>query len=414
MTETSERLAVLGAGPVGLEAAGRGILEGWRVTVLEAGTPAQHLAEWGHVRLFTPFGMNAGPAGLALLRGSDVPSSPAPTLPGDDAFLTGRELREAYLLPLAERIAAEGRLETGARALSVGRSRLLKHEAPGGEARAGDPFRVLYEREGTERELEADAVLDCTGTYGTPNWLGPGGTPARGERELRGRIFYGLPDVSGTDRPPFAGGRTLLVGGGHSAATAALALAELAEEEPGTSFLWLTRRPPGTLPRIPGDPLPERDRLAARANTLAGALPAGSRWLGGTRVRALAGEGSRLRVTYEAEGEAREEAFDAVVANIGYEPDDALYRQLQVHECYASRGPMKLAAALLAAAGDGPADCLKLGGFGPEALTNPEPDFFILGMKSYGRNPAFLLRTGYEQVGDAFALLGGRRPAAIR
>lgn len=410
MTERGQRLTVLGAGPVGLEAAARGILEGWRVTVLEAVAPARHLADWGHVRLFTPFGMNAGPSGLALLRGSDF-SSAGPSLPRDDALLTGRELRDAYLLPLAERIAVEARLELGARVLSVGRGRLLKHEAVGAEIRGADPFRTLYERDGAEGELEADAVLDCTGTYGTPNWLGPGGTPARGERGLRGRILYGLPDIPGADRERFAGRRTLLVGGGHSAATAALALVELALAEPGTSFLWLTRRPPGTLPRIPDDPLPERDRLAARANALASSLPRRSLWLGGARVLALKAEGEGLRVAYEAEGEAREEAFDAVVANVGYEPDDALYRQLQVHECYASRGPMKLAAALLRAAGDGPADCLKLGGFGPEALANPEPRFFILGMKSYGRNSAFLLRTGYDQVQDAFALLGGRQPA---
>jgi hypothetical protein len=69
---------------------------------------------------------------------------------------------------------------------------------------------------------------------------------------------------------------------------------------------------------------------------------------------------------------------------------------------------MKLAASLLAAAAEAGGDCLKLGGFGPDVLVNPEPDFFILGMKSYGRNSAFLLSTGYEQVRDVFCLLTGQ------
>ena len=32
-------------------------------------------------------------------------------------------------------------------------------------------------------------------------------------------------------------------------------------------------------------------------------------------------------------------------------------------------------------------------------MRNPEPRFYIVGMKSYGRNSSFLMRVGYEQVG---------------
>jgi hypothetical protein len=69
---------------------------------------------------------------------------------------------------------------------------------------------------------------------------------------------------------------------------------------------------------------------------------------------------------------------------------------------------MKLAASLLAAEDDAGGDCMKVGGFGPEVLANPEPEFFILGMKSYGRSSSFLLRTGYEQIRDVFQLITGR------
>lgn len=69
---------------------------------------------------------------------------------------------------------------------------------------------------------------------------------------------------------------------------------------------------------------------------------------------------------------------------------------------------MALAAALLAAqagAGDAPPDCLDQVSHGPDTLKNPEPDFYILGAKSYGRNQYFLLRLGHQQIEDVMTLL---------
>ncbi len=45
---------------------------------------------------------------------------------------------------------------------------------------------------------------------------------------------------------------------------------------------------------------------------------------------------------------------------------------------------------------------------GGSLLRNPEPNFYILGAKSYGRNSAFLLRAGFEQVREVFALITGK------
>jgi hypothetical protein len=66
---------------------------------------------------------------------------------------------------------------------------------------------------------------------------------------------------------------------------------------------------------------------------------------------------------------------------------------------------MKLAASLLAAGTA--ADCLTQTGQGIEALTNPEPDFYILGCKSYGRNSSFLMRLGWQQIDEVFGFLTG-------
>ena len=119
-----------------------------------------------------------------------------------------------------------------------------------------------------------------------------------------------------------------------------------------------------------------------------------------------------IEVTLEdARGAERRVEVDRVLALVGYRPDLALLRELQIHLCYASEGPMALAAAILAAQAADPgaaAGCLGQVSHGPETLKNPEPDFYVLGAKSYGRNPRFLLRLAHAQIDDVMTLLAAR------
>jgi hypothetical protein len=64
---------------------------------------------------------------------------------------------------------------------------------------------------------------------------------------------------------------------------------------------------------------------------------------------------------------------------------------------------MKLAAALLSSSSD---DCLAETSHGVDSLVNPEPNFFVLGEKSYGRNTNFLMRVGWQQVDEVISYLG--------
>ncbi len=102
-------------------------------------------------------------------------------------------------------------------------------------------------------------------------------------------------------------------------------------------------------------------------------------------------------------GGHRQVPTDRILSLTGSVGDDRIYRQLQVHECYATSGPMKLAAALLGSSSG--SDCLTQESHGAESLINPEPGFFILGSKSYGRNSTFLIRVGWQQVHEVFSLL---------
>ncbi len=393
------RIAILGAGPIGLEAALAAAEAGLEFTLYEsAAEAAGHLADWGHVRMFTPWSLSVSPRQRARLAelGADVPS--------DGGYPTGAELRERALLPLAQSPEIAPRLRVNARVREVGRQGLLKHEEIATAARAGHPFRLLVEEDGEERIESAEVVLDCTGTWSSPNALGDGGIPAPGEERAAGRIVHRIPDLV-REREAWAGRTVLLVGAGHSAQTAARDLAKLAQDAPGTRVLWALRSEKPTFGAVLDDPLPERARLAADAASIAGGASPAVWAYRGVAVDRLGEQDGKVKVTLrKVVGEPQEVLVDRVLSLTGAVGDHRLYRQLQVHECYATCGPMQLSAALFAAGGLG-GDCMKQSSHGVDTLKSPEPRFFLLGAKSYGRNNSFLLRVGWQQVAEVMSEL---------
>lgn len=397
-----KRIAIIGAGPIGLEAAMFARLRGFEVVVLEKGTAAANVRSWGHVRLFSPFGINSSEWGRGALSEFDLPE--------DGDLLSGTEFVEQYLQPLSQHSLLAGCVQENTRVITIGKRHLWKGDAIGNRSRLGSPFTLLIESAMKVEEIvEADFVFDCSGTFGNHNWLGDGGVPAIGERELSSRIDYCLPDIVGKDRSRFAGSRTLVVGSGYSAATAIVALGELADRDVPAEVYWLTRKSTDTpLPLINGDSLIGRGDLTAGANNLAANVDSRITWLPASFVKQIAtDDDGKVQVTIERIAEQGDSSckvltVDNVIANVGYHPDRSLYEELQIHECYASQGPMKLAAALM---GETSTDCMAQSSPGSDTLKNPEPGFFILGAKSYGRDSRFLLRIGLEQIQSAFDLI---------
>jgi thioredoxin reductase len=401
----SPRIAVLGAGPIGLEAALYASQLSLPTVLYERGRVAEYVQRWGHVRLFTPFEMNVTSLGLAAIRAED----PEHEFPAGAACTTGREHIAAYLEPLAKTTPVRQSLKFDSRVVHIGRRQWLKEDEPGSDNRAAQPFRLtIRDSKGKDRIEECDVVLDCTGTYGQHRWAGDGGVPALGEEAAEPQIAYGLENILGDRRGHYAGKSVLVIGGGFSAATSVSNLASLAEDSLETWVTWLARCH-GTQPvrRLPQDPLRERDRLAARANMLATRGDGNVEFHNQTAVEMIEslGPDRGFRVTVRCAGKPRNWEVDRVLANVGYSPDTRLYRELQIHECYATLGPMALAVALNKQAG---ADCTSLTLPGASVMRNPEPNFYVLGAKSYGRNSQFLLRMGFEQIQQVFALITGK------
>lgn len=391
-------LAILGAGPTGLDAALAASAAGLSFTIYEAGDQVTaYLRQWGHVRLFSPWDLNVSPRIRQVLEGLGTPAPRGLDCP------TGYELVNQAFQPLAESSGIAPHLRLGTRVAAISREGLLKNQAIGDPVRAQHRFRLLLQdRSGATRAESAHLVFDCTGTYGQPNSTGDGGIPAPGEETLEDRIVRTIPDFEANPQP-WAGYRVLLVGAGHSALTAIIDLAALAKNHPGTEVVWAMRREKAEWPVAENDPLPGRAKLIQKAQALARGVSDRVSCQTGVVVDSIAEKNDRLQVTLrEREGRQRREDVDRILSLTGFSGDPRLYRQLQVHECWATSGPMKLAASLLA---ESSSDCLDQGNHGPDTLVNPEPNFFILGSKSYGRNSTFLMRVGWQQVDDVFSLL---------
>ncbi len=401
MPDTSPHsLAILGAGPVGLEAAALAVELGFDVHVFERGEVGDHVIAWGHVSMFTPWSMNVGPASARLLARDGW------TAPPGDSCPTGLELVERVLQPLAASASLKSRVHTHSQVVHVSRHGVRKNDHSTAAQRHAHPFRMLV-RDGGGREsvLHARALLDASGTFGQPNRAGTGGIPGRGESYLAPQMSYHPDDVRGLRRERHAGRTTLVIGGGASAATTVIALAELAREAPVTRAVWVTRRDtPGFTGETANDSLPARAALYAQGRALQQGASEAVRWQGGCEVEGIEYNSAthRYRAQLATAAGARVEEADQVIVNCGYGPDNAIYRELRVHECYETLAPMKLAAALQ---GAGTSDCVSIPAFGADQFANPEPDFYIVGAKSYGRSSDFLLRTGYMQVADVLARL---------
>jgi thioredoxin reductase len=386
-------VVVIGAGPVGLAAAAHLVEHRLPFVVVEAAESAgASVNSWGHVRLFSPWRYDTDAAARQLLAEVGWTAPPAEVLP------TGAELVRQYLRPLATHPKIAPHVRYGAPVTALGRLGIDRVRTAGREAA---PFVV---RLADDTEIVARAVIDASGTWRTPSPLGGNGLPAQGEAEAASFIEQAMPDVLGCDRDHFAGRHTLVVGSGHSAATTLLALAELAQTAPATRITWAIRS--GTPDRAFGggnaDALPARGALGTGLRRL---VTSGRiHLLTGFGVTALRPVGDRVEVTGRAaDGHVQTVTVDRIVAATGYRPDHTIADELRL-DLDPALGCTPMLAPLI---DPNEHSCGTVRPHGVDELAHPEPGYFAVGMKSYGRAPTFLLATGYEQVRSITAALAG-------
>jgi thioredoxin reductase len=386
-------VAVIGGGPVGLAAAAHLLAKGETPIVFEAGASVgASVLSWGHVQLFSNWEYNIDPVSASLLQASGWQS------PDRAAYPTGRQLVEHYMEPLANLPQMRPHLRLNTRVVAVTRQGFDKMKTVG---RDEAPFvLVVRKANGREERVVAKAVIDASGTYAKPNPLGANGVPAVGEAALADRIFYGIPDVLGTHRKRYAERRVLVVGSGHSAFNAIADLVALAAELPSTQIVWAVRRT--SIDHLFGGG--ENDQLSARGEL-------------GLRVRRLVEQGAMQLVSgfrlqgldvtddgIHAIGEREAlPPVDEIIATTGFRPDLSFLQEVRLRLDPAVESPEVLAPLI----DPNFHSCGTVRPHGVDELSHPDKDFFLVGMKSYGRAPTFLLRTGYEQVRSVVSALVG-------
>ncbi|TSD94898.1 FAD-dependent oxidoreductase [Skermania sp. ID1734] len=394
-------VVVVGAGPIGLAAAAQLRERDLPVVVFERGPVAGHaVGQWNHVRLFSRWVELIDPAARRLL------DTTGWTAPDEHTYPTGRDWAGEYLQPLATALGDIVALDTEVVGVAR-RGRDLVVDA----GRGDEPFTVHLRRgDGNEERILARAVIDASGTWTGPNPLGADGLPAVGEHTFADRIAYRVPDLDDPHvRATYAGRHTVIAGSGHSALTAIVALAGLAEDAPGTRITWVLRR--GEVGATYGggdaDQLPARGALGQRAKTAVDAgllqVVTGFRT---TRIEPT----DNGRVALISDTGARLEDVDRVVVSTGFRPDLSWLSEVRLGLDPVLQAPVQLAPLI----DPNVHSCGTVYPHGVAELTHPEPNLYLAGMKSYGRAPTFLAMTGYEQVRSIAAALAGDHEAAAR
>ena len=397
-------LVIVGAGPVGLAAAAQAEARGLSTLVLEDGDSAgAAVLEWGHVRLFSPWSELVDPVAEKLLAASGW------TGPEPAAYPTGREWVERYLAPLAEVLATRPGVEIryGHRVVGVARAGRDRLVAVG---RAEVPFSVHVEVSGSREVLTAAAVIDASGTWGSPNPLGADGYVAPGEAEHADRIRYGIPDLTGSAAVErYAGKHVVVAGRGASAHYALVSLARLAESHLGTHVSWLVRRH-DTESAFGGgddDQLEQRGALGSSARKAVADGPVTT--VTGFRTSRVEGSADGPLTLVSTDGQ-RVTDVDEVVVVTGFRPDHSWLSEVHLDLDGELSAPVALAPEIHPAYHS----CGSVTPHGANLLRQPEGDLYLVGMKSYGRAPSFLTMTGYEQVRSVVAEIAGDHEAAAR
>ncbi|MEM6282445.1 MAG: NAD(P)-binding domain-containing protein [Chloroflexota bacterium] len=394
-------VAIIGGGPVGLAAAAHLLERGETPVIFEAGAEVgANVRDWGHVRMFSPWEFTVDSATVRLLEQHGWQMPPLDDLP------TGDDLVDRYMLPFVELPEVRDHIHTGARVMAVSRRDIDGMKDKG---RNAAPFVLHVEySDGRETLVEARAVIDASGTWRNPNPLGSSGLPAIGEKQQRAHIAYGIPDVKDTARERYANRRVMVVGSGHSAINALLDLATVQETAPNTKIYWAMR---GThLKQVFGggedDALPARGALGTRveAHVNAGNIEI----LSPFRAREVQAADDGVNVIAETPDGTRTVNVDEVITATGARPELGMLRELRLDLDPAVESTRTLAPLI----DPNIHSCGTVRPHGEAELRQPEKDFYIIGMKSYGRAPTFLLATGYEQARSVVAGLVGDWEAA--
>ncbi|APH05026.1 NAD(P)-binding domain-containing protein [Bacillus weihaiensis] len=388
-------VAIIGGGPIGLAAAAHLTLKEEPFILFEAGSSiGSNILEWGHVRMFSTWKYNLDKASRRLLEKTGW------VAPNESSLPTGKDLVEKYLLPLSTITELKKNILLHAKVEGIAKKGLNKLKTV---KRENSPFEIYVDVKGEQKVFEAKAVIDATGTWQSPNPSLSNGIWTKKEQELIEQIHYGIPDIV-QEEDRYKNKTIMVVGSGHSAINSILYLAQLKKQFPQTKLYWVLRKQKvdEAYGGLETDELEARGELGKKmkklveTNQLTVLTP--------FSIRELKKEGEKISVSGEWNSkEVVLHDIDELIVNTGFRPDRTFLDEIRIELDPAVESVKSLAPLI----DPNIHSCGTVRPHGEQELRHPEKNFYIVGMKSYGRAPTFLLATGYEQVRSIVDYLTG-------
>ncbi len=400
MNKSELPVVIIGAGPIGLATASHLSKRNIAFLILEAGDRiAQNIESWRHVSMFSPWEYNLDRASISLLERYDWEK------PVDHLIPTGGELIDHYLSPLSNTKEIKPHLRLSSRVVAISRKRINKIKD---YSRDRAPFVLRVQTQNATEIIHARAIIDASGTWHNPNPSGADGLPAIGEENFEDRIQYGIPDVSGNDYKKYKNKNVAVIGSGHSAINVLLELCDLQEQSSKMNIHWILTKSKveDAYGGLDQDQLPGRGKVGMKVKQLVD----DQRINVYTPFFVEAFEESKGQIAIKGQYEMtdNEVVVDEVIVATGLRPELSFLRELRISLDSSLECPTKLAPMI----DPNIHSCGSVEPHGEADLRHPEKDFYIVGMKSYGRAPTFLLATGYEQVRSVVAAIDGDFEAA--
>ncbi|OEH92575.1 NAD(P)-binding domain-containing protein [Bacillus solimangrovi] len=388
-------VAIIGGGPVGLATAAQLTKKGEDFILFEAGhTVGSSILEWGHVRMFSTWKYNIDKASRQLLEHSGW------LAPYEDDLPTGKDLVEKYLLPLSKLPELQGNIVLNAKVVGVAKKGLNKLKTA---QRENVPFEVYVEIDEKIKVFEAKAVIDSSGTWKSPNPALSNGIWTKAEKQLKDRIHYGIPNVNELE-DRYKNKSIMVVGSGHSAINGLLDFAQLKEKFPDTMIYWVLRKKHvrETYGGQENDELQARGELGIRIQKLVESNEI--KVLTPFYIRDVRENMGKISVNGDMNtDEVKISNIDELVVSTGFRPNVSFLNEIRLD----LDPTVESVEALAPLIDPNIHSCGTVRPHGEAELRQSEKNFYIVGMKSYGRAPTFLLATGYEQVRSIVDYLTG-------
>jgi len=395
--DTPATVAVIGGGPMGVEAALYARFLGYFVILFDARRVGSRLVRWGELPMQVPFGEATSALGHAALTAQGANHD----LPDADSIVSYRDYIEKYVTPVAKSDLLEDCIHINSPVISISRAHYHRYQPKSLEDRAEDEFRLLLNGKvrGEFTQL-ADIVLDCSGEGRTPAGIGPGGGMAIGQTSLREHFEVGPRDLSDKDRDRFVGKHTVLFGSGPAACRNAVQFIAFAQDNANTKLTWVVPKGEKHEEWLTAVSVVSSDLAIEASRVLSGDCP-GAVHIDAWGAESLTRDGNGRWQIKLLVGEEETADLEADVILVTELCDPWRFADGLGIELCPQRRLTTFAASWLVN------QTTKLE-ITPESFITSEPHYYVLGRKSVGGDPRFTFAHARQQIQQVFGLIGGR------